>query len=355
MDLWPSVSLIPLPAIAPVGGTKPVIGTNPMSFAVPGRKGKIEFLIDQSSSAVTWTAIKRAAEEGRPIPLGWALDAGGHPTTDASQGLAGSMAPSGGYKGFGQGLIVEVMCAALADSFRGPQMGSFMDNDGKPIGCGQFFIAISPKLFSPGNFDKQIRALARSITSQPGARMPNARREANRKRLSREGIPIDKSLYRAPQELLQMNLRVRPAPRRRATDIAQKPWAQLVNPFPHARLISDDAVEAIHLAALRILETIGVRCAVPEAQAIFRKAGAMIDPSDGRIRLGRDIVMAALAPAPSEFTLVPRNARRSCRIGGDYLATAAVLGPPTAATLLRGRRSGTLADLVRIAQAHPIL
>jgi (2R)-3-sulfolactate dehydrogenase (NADP+) len=139
--------------------------------------------------------VKRAANENRPIPLGWALDASGKPTTDARQGLAGSMAPSGGYKGFGQGLIVEVMCAALADSFRGPQMGSFMENDGKPIGCGQYFIAISPKLFSPGNFDKQIRALTKSITAQPGARMPNSRREANQKRLSREGLSIDKELY----------------------------------------------------------------------------------------------------------------------------------------------------------------
>lgn len=183
------------PAIAPVGGKKPVIGTNPMSFAVPGPRGKIAFLIDQSSSAVTWTAVKRASEDGRAIPLGWALDAGGKPTADALKGLAGSMAPAGGYKGFGQGLIVETMCAALAASFRGPQMGSFMENDGKPIGCGQFFIAIAPKLFAPDSFDRQITALTKSITAQAGARMPNARREANQKRLKREGLPIDRQLY----------------------------------------------------------------------------------------------------------------------------------------------------------------
>ena len=58
------------PAIAPVGGKKPVIGTNPLSFAVPGKPGKIAFLIDQSSSATAWTSVKRAADEGRPIPLG---------------------------------------------------------------------------------------------------------------------------------------------------------------------------------------------------------------------------------------------------------------------------------------------
>jgi (2R)-3-sulfolactate dehydrogenase (NADP+) len=184
-----------MPAIAPVGGRTPVIGTNPLSFAVPGPGGKIAFLIDQSSSAVTWTAVKRAAEEHRAIPLGWALDAAGNPTTDAAQGLAGSMAPSGGYKGFGQGLIVEVMCAALTGSNRGPEMGSFVDNDGRPIGCGQFFIALEPEVFSGGLFHKQIKALIRSITAQEGVRLPNARREANTKRLKREGLPIDAALY----------------------------------------------------------------------------------------------------------------------------------------------------------------
>lgn len=183
------------PAIAPVGGRKPVIGTNPLSFAVPGEAGKIAFLIDQSASAVTWTAVKLAADEGRAIPLGWALDAEGKPTTDAARGLSGSMAPAGGYKGFGVGLIVEVMCAALAGARRGPEMGSFMANDGKPIGCGQFFIALDPKGFSGGAFARQIDALSRSILAQDGARLPNARRAANHKRLAKQGLPIERALY----------------------------------------------------------------------------------------------------------------------------------------------------------------
>jgi (2R)-3-sulfolactate dehydrogenase (NADP+) len=183
------------PSIAPIGGRKPVIGTNPMSFAVPGKAGKIAFLIDQSASVVARTAVKVAADEGRTIPLGWALDPDGKPTTDPAQGLAGSMAPAGGHKGFGLGLIVEVVCAALAGARRGPEMGSFMANDGKPIGCGQFFIALEPKAFSGGAFARQVAALAKSITSQDGARLPNARREANQKRLAKEGLPIERVLY----------------------------------------------------------------------------------------------------------------------------------------------------------------
>lgn len=114
------------PVIAPVGGHTPVAGTNPLSFAVPGAKGKLAFLVDQSSSAVAWTAVKRAAEQGREIPLGWALDKAGVPTTNATLGLEGSIAPSGGHKGFALALIVKVMCAAVAGAVRGPEMGSFM-------------------------------------------------------------------------------------------------------------------------------------------------------------------------------------------------------------------------------------
>lgn len=182
------------PAIAPVGGRVPVIGTNPLSFAVPGKRGRIALLVDQSSSAVAWTAVKRAAEEGRDIPLGWALDAEGNPTTDPVKGLAGSMAPAGGHKGFGQGLIVEVMSAALAGALRGPEMGSFTQDDGRPIGCGQFFIALSPKLFSGRHFHRQIEALEASIVAQQGARLPNSRRESTKQRLAKEGLPIESEL-----------------------------------------------------------------------------------------------------------------------------------------------------------------
>jgi (2R)-3-sulfolactate dehydrogenase (NADP+) len=184
-----------MPALAPVGGHIPVVGTNPLSFAVPGKKGKLAFLIDQSSSNVAWTAVKRAAEEHREIPLGWAIDQLGRPTTDPGEGLKGSILPLGGYKGFGLALMVEVMSSAVAGALRGLEMGSFTENDDKMIGCGQFFIALEPKLFSGGLFSRQINALIRSIKAQEGARLPNERRIKNAKRLEKEGLLIDKDLF----------------------------------------------------------------------------------------------------------------------------------------------------------------
>lgn len=136
-----------------------------------------------------------------------------------------------------------------------------------------------------------------------------------------------------------------PNRRRRSSDIVQKPWAQVHNPLPRLRIISDDEVEALHAAALTLLETTGIRCAVKEARDILAAAGAVVDESDGRVRLGRDLVEAALATVPSQLTLTPRNPARAMRLGGDDLATAAVLGPPNCTDLIRGRRAGTLADM----------
>ncbi|MBM3614503.1 MAG: hypothetical protein FJX28_03425 [Alphaproteobacteria bacterium] len=171
-----------------------MIGTNPISYAVPAPKGEIAFLVDQSATAVAWTAVKRAADQGQAIPMGWALDATGAPTTDAMAALAGSMAQAGGVKGFSVGLLVEVLCAALAGGRLGPQQGSFTDNDGQPIDNGQFFIAIDPEGFSGGGFDATIQQLMSSINEQQGARLPNARRDANKRRLAVEGLEIEAGL-----------------------------------------------------------------------------------------------------------------------------------------------------------------
>lgn len=181
--------------LAPVGGKTPIIGTNPISYAVPAPGGEIAFLVDQSATQVAWTAVKRAADAGEPIPLGWALDTDGNPTTDAQAGLAGSMAPAGGVKGFSIGLLVEVLCAALAGGKLGMDQGSFTDNDGKPIDNGQFFVAFDPGKFSGETFDQTITTLMASITEQEGARLPNTRREANKVHFAKHGLSIDAVLH----------------------------------------------------------------------------------------------------------------------------------------------------------------
>ena len=89
------------PAAMPAaGGKHPVFGTNPVAALFPcgadsTGAAQTPLMIDLSLSEVARGKLMLAAKEGRPIPLGWALDAQGQPTTDPRAGLLGSMLPMG--------------------------------------------------------------------------------------------------------------------------------------------------------------------------------------------------------------------------------------------------------------------
>ncbi|MEC8980507.1 MAG: Ldh family oxidoreductase [SAR324 cluster bacterium] len=181
-------------SIAPVGGKKAVIGTNPFALAVPNSEGGVAFVLDQSASVVAKSEIMMRAREGSSIPEGWALDVEGKSTTDAEIALNGSMAPSGGYKGFGTGLLVEIMAAALSGAVLGLQASPFSGIAGGPPRTGQCFIAFDPDAYSGAEFYERISTLADAIQSQDGARLPGERRRKNRQRIELEGVEVAQSL-----------------------------------------------------------------------------------------------------------------------------------------------------------------
>ena len=179
-------------SIAPLGGKKAVVGTNPFSIAVP-LNGRAEIIIDQSASVVAKSEISVRAKTGEPIPEGWAYDIEGNVTTDAQKALKGTMAPSGGYKGFGTGLLVEILTACLAGGNLGTQASSFAGEDGGPPGTGQFFIAIDPEKFN-SNYISSIKSLIESITVQEGARLPGSKRQAAFQKNQNKEIEISEQL-----------------------------------------------------------------------------------------------------------------------------------------------------------------
>ena len=180
-------------SIAPVGGIKPVVGTNPISVAVYN-KGSVKILIDQSASVVAKSEISVRAKSGESIPTGWAFGPNGEDTTDASIALTGTMAPTGGYKGFGIGLFVEIITACLTGANLGTEASSFADSKGGPPGTGQFFIAINPEKYSKG-FEEKITNLINNIESQDGPRVPGSKRIANAKANADTPINIKQDLY----------------------------------------------------------------------------------------------------------------------------------------------------------------
>ncbi len=180
-------------SIAPSGGARPVVGTNPFSIAVPGPDGQPELLIDQSASTIAKSEVMKHAREARPIPIGWALDPDGNPTTDPEIGLTGSMAPSGGYKGVGVALLTEVMAAALTGATLGLDASPFSGTKGGPPKTGQFFIAIDPGATSDGAFATSVAGLTEAIRGQQGARLPGDARRAKRLAARTQGVAVNRA------------------------------------------------------------------------------------------------------------------------------------------------------------------
>ena len=181
--------------IAPWGGSRPLFGTNPIAFGFPRGSGHPPVVVDLSLSKQARGKIKLAADEGRAIPEGWALDADGNPTTDAAAAMAGSMLPMGDAKGAALVLAVEIMAAAMTGAHFGYEASSFFDDQGGPPRVGQFLVGFGPGPLSGGSYEQRVEELLTAVLDQPGTRLPGERRLTNRERSDRAGIEIPDDLH----------------------------------------------------------------------------------------------------------------------------------------------------------------
>ncbi len=179
-------------AIAPWGGARALFGTNPIAFAAPV-PGAEPIVIDLSVSRVARGNIMAADQKGEPIPDGWALDAEGEPTTDASAALSGTMVPMGDAKGAALALMVELLAAGVIGANYATEASSFFTAEGPPPGTGQFLMVLDPGAMFPGALER-IGELAAAVEGEAGARLSGRRRQALRARMMAVGIPLDPGL-----------------------------------------------------------------------------------------------------------------------------------------------------------------
>ncbi len=182
------------PAAMPAaGGRHPVFGTNPVA-AVFARRSGDALMIDLSLSEVARGKVMVAAKKGEPIPLGWALDANGEPTTDAKAALDGSMLPLGSAtstKGAMLALIVELLVTAVIGAQFGFEASSFFVDEGNAPRIGQVFIVIDPgALAGRASYLARVEVLIAEMLRDDGVRLPGARREALRRQAEAEGIEV---------------------------------------------------------------------------------------------------------------------------------------------------------------------
>lgn len=165
------------PAAMPAaGGKRPIFGTNPIAAIFP-RQGQNPVSIDMSLSEVARGKLMIAAKKGENIPLGWALDADGKPTTDPQRGMEGAMLPMGGTKGAMLALMVELLVTTLTGAQFGAEADTFFVDEGNQPKLGQAFIVIDPSaLGGTATYTERMEALLSAMLVDEGVRLPGKRR-----------------------------------------------------------------------------------------------------------------------------------------------------------------------------------
>lgn len=178
------------PVMALPGSTGAAIGNNPLAFASPVAGGP-PLVFDIAASGVARGNVLAAAREKREIPLGWAIDAEGRPTTDPKAALAGAMLPMAGHKGIGLAMMVQCLAGSLSGALPASVTGAAPGS--APARVGAFLLVANPELVAGrAAYDTHMAGWldAYRKASGPEGRYPGeraARLEAER---AKTGIPL---------------------------------------------------------------------------------------------------------------------------------------------------------------------
>ncbi len=194
------------PAMPPWGARGALLGTNPFAAGAPAGRHP-PFLLDMSPAVAARGKIRRAERRGETIPLGYALDAAGRPTTDPKAALAGVVLPIGGYKGSGLSMLMDIFGGVISGAGYGGEVGDQYKVYDRPQDIGHFFLAMRPDLFVPeSEYRRRMDTLIERVNAAPTAEgfdevlvagEPERREEAQRRRT---GIPYSAGEVAALQD-----------------------------------------------------------------------------------------------------------------------------------------------------------
>ena len=157
------------PAMAPWGGREKRVGNNPWSIAAPAGE-RAPMVLDIANTVVARGKIYLARQRGQKIPLGWAIDGDGEPTTDPLTALGGIILPMGGHKGYGVAVMMDVLSGVLTGSgfgrgVHGPYQAS------QKSGAGHLMIVLDVAAFQPlAEFEARMGTLIDELKSAPLAK-----------------------------------------------------------------------------------------------------------------------------------------------------------------------------------------
>jgi LDH2 family malate/lactate/ureidoglycolate dehydrogenase len=181
--------------VTPALSKMPMLSTNPIAVACPAGV-EPAFLLDIATSIVPMNRIQLYRETGRSIPEGWGLDENGEPTTDPAAvrrllPLGGSR-EMGSHKGYGLGVMVEILCALLSGGWDESAEGKYSQQ-----GDAHFFGALNIEAFRPlaafkAGMDAMIQELHRAepIAADTPVMTPGEPEHNTRRQREQQGIPL---------------------------------------------------------------------------------------------------------------------------------------------------------------------
>ncbi len=199
--------------VVPTRGAVPVLGTNPIAFAAPAKRNR-PFVLDIATSTVAANKVKVYGLNDKTLPEGWVADEAGRSVTDAAMAMdylyrrpEGGLTPLGGtaemgsHKGYGLGLMAQILGATLTGGSFSPLREGRRTRADEPDNVGHFFMAIDPRAFRPpGAFEEDMDAMIDVLHATPPADperpvlVPGEPEDLARAERLRDGVPIPLTL-----------------------------------------------------------------------------------------------------------------------------------------------------------------
>jgi LDH2 family malate/lactate/ureidoglycolate dehydrogenase len=189
--------------VAPYGALTPVLMPDPIAIGIPGTPDPV--MIDISTSITTMALTNRTKREGGRMPGRWLLDSQGVATDDPKViDGGGTLLPVGGmdhgHKGFGFGLLVEMLTQGLSGYGRA--------DEPKEWGAAVLVLVFDPSAFSgldgflrQADFIAEACRDAKPISPDAPVRLPGQAGLARKKWALGDGLAVNAGILRSLEGL----------------------------------------------------------------------------------------------------------------------------------------------------------
>jgi LDH2 family malate/lactate/ureidoglycolate dehydrogenase len=186
--------------LPPWGGSESLLGTSPMAVAVPTLE-EPPIVLDMAPTVAAFGKVRRKAQLGEDMPVGWMIDQDGKPLTDPKRADDGHLLPIGDYKGSGLSLIIGLLAGALNGAAMGRQVIDFVKHVDKATNTGHAICALAIDTFVPVEpFKRAVDGFVRELRNSrrlPGVEriwLPGEQSHAKLVERRNSGVPMPKPL-----------------------------------------------------------------------------------------------------------------------------------------------------------------